>query len=201
MEHPVTTVDATQNERVVGPVLQLDIATVWTIRHGDLARVQRATGRTHAHDKLEAQVPDFIEEGSSFKAAVRQDTHAKPTFDRIGHGPEQFPGQSNRSCRPFALVHAIPNGKLQRTVFGEQDNQMNAVDVVIDAHEGQRAALLFDAGQVDTQSEQGTMFTSGSEAQRVPLRLLEAENQRLKKLVADLSLDNAMLKEVVGRKW
>ena len=33
------------------------------------------------------------------------------------------------------------------------------------------------------------------------LRPLEAENQRLKKLVADLSLDNAMLKEVVGRKW
>ena len=32
-------------------------------------------------------------------------------------------------------------------------------------------------------------------------RPLEAENQRLKKLVADLSLDNAMLKEVVGRKW
>ncbi|MFC5849235.1 transposase [Deinococcus petrolearius] len=30
---------------------------------------------------------------------------------------------------------------------------------------------------------------------------LEAENQRLKKLVADLSLDNALLKEVVGRKW
>ena len=32
-------------------------------------------------------------------------------------------------------------------------------------------------------------------------RQLEAENQRLKKLVADLSLDNATLKEVVGRKW
>ena len=32
-------------------------------------------------------------------------------------------------------------------------------------------------------------------------RQREAENQRLKKLVADLSLDNAMLKEVVGRKW
>lgn len=33
------------------------------------------------------------------------------------------------------------------------------------------------------------------------LRLLEDENRRLKKLVADLSLDNAMLKEVAGRKW
>ena len=38
-----------------------------------------------------------------------------------------------------------------------------------------------------------------NEARR--LRLLEDENRRLKKLVADLSLDNAMLKDVVGRKW
>ena len=38
-----------------------------------------------------------------------------------------------------------------------------------------------------------------SEAKRS--RALEDENRRLKKLVADLSLDNAMLKEVVGRKW
>ena len=33
------------------------------------------------------------------------------------------------------------------------------------------------------------------------LKALEDENRRLKKLVADLSLDNAMLKDVVGRKW
>jgi len=38
-----------------------------------------------------------------------------------------------------------------------------------------------------------------SDAKR--LRALEDENHRLKKLVADLSLDNAMLKDVVGRKW
>lgn len=38
-----------------------------------------------------------------------------------------------------------------------------------------------------------------SEARR--LKLLEDENRRLKKLVADLSLDNAMLKDVAGRKW
>lgn len=31
-------------------------------------------------------------------------------------------------------------------------------------------------------------------------RLLEEENRRLKKLVADLSLDNLVLKEVVGKK-
>ncbi|CAN5307033.1 hypothetical protein BH23GEM2_BH23GEM2_24300 [soil metagenome] len=33
------------------------------------------------------------------------------------------------------------------------------------------------------------------------LNALEDENRRLKKLVADLSLDNAMLKDIVGRKW
>ncbi len=33
------------------------------------------------------------------------------------------------------------------------------------------------------------------------LKALEEENTRLKRLVADLSLDNAMLEDVVGRKW
>lgn len=32
-------------------------------------------------------------------------------------------------------------------------------------------------------------------------RLLEEENRRLKKLVADLSLGNQVLKEVVAKKW
>lgn len=38
-----------------------------------------------------------------------------------------------------------------------------------------------------------------SEAKR--LRDLEVENTRLKKLVADLSLDNAMLRDVNSKKW
>lgn len=33
------------------------------------------------------------------------------------------------------------------------------------------------------------------------LKQLEEENRRLKKLVADLSLDNQALKDVVSRKW
>ena len=38
-----------------------------------------------------------------------------------------------------------------------------------------------------------------SEAKR--LRTLEDENTRLKKLLADVMLDNAVLKELVGKKW
>ena len=38
-----------------------------------------------------------------------------------------------------------------------------------------------------------------AEAKR--LKALEDENRRLKKLVADLSLDNALLRDVVGRRW
>lgn len=38
-----------------------------------------------------------------------------------------------------------------------------------------------------------------SEAKK--LKSLEDENRRLKRLVADLSLDNSMLKDVLGRKW
>lgn len=38
-----------------------------------------------------------------------------------------------------------------------------------------------------------------SEAKR--LRALETENSRLKKLVADLSLDNQLLKEINSKKW
>ena len=40
---------------------------------------------------------------------------------------------------------------------------------------------------------------SVSDAQR--LKQLETENRRLKKLVADLSLDKQVLQEVVDRKW
>jgi putative transposase len=40
---------------------------------------------------------------------------------------------------------------------------------------------------------------SVSEAKR--LKALETENKRLKKLVADLSLDKQMLQEVIDRKW
>lgn len=33
------------------------------------------------------------------------------------------------------------------------------------------------------------------------LKQLEEENRRLKRVVADLALDNSLLKDLVGRKW
>ena len=39
----------------------------------------------------------------------------------------------------------------------------------------------------------------GQAAQR--LAALEDENRRLKRVVAELALDNSLLKDVVGRKW
>jgi putative transposase len=33
------------------------------------------------------------------------------------------------------------------------------------------------------------------------MKQLEDENRRLKKVVADLALDNSLLKDLVGRKW
>ena len=38
-------------------------------------------------------------------------------------------------------------------------------------------------------------------AEATRLEVLEDENQRLKRLVADLRLDNTLLKDVVGRTW
>ncbi len=40
---------------------------------------------------------------------------------------------------------------------------------------------------------------TGSDAQ--PLKALEAENSKLKRLLAESLLDNAAMKDVVGRKW
>jgi putative transposase len=56
---------------------------------------------------------------------------------------------------------------------------------------------ISDATYYNWKSKFGGM--SVSEAQR--LRALEAENSKLKRLLADAHLDIAALKDVVGRKW
>jgi putative transposase len=56
---------------------------------------------------------------------------------------------------------------------------------------------ISDATYYNWKSKFGGMTVS--EAQR--LKTLEAENARLKKLLAESLLDNAALKDVLGRKW
>ena len=56
---------------------------------------------------------------------------------------------------------------------------------------------ISDATYYNWKAKYGGMTTS--DARR--LKELEEENRRLKKLVADLSLDNQMLKEVNSKNW
>lgn len=56
---------------------------------------------------------------------------------------------------------------------------------------------ISDATYYNWKSKLGGMTVS--EAQR--LKALEAENAKLKKLLAESLLDNAALKDVLGRKW
>ena len=60
-----------------------------------------------------------------------------------------------------------------------------------------RKHVISDATYYNWKSKFGGMTVS--EAQR--LKALEAENAKLKKLLAESLLDNAALKDVLGRKW
>ncbi len=77
------------------------------------------------------------------------------------------------------------------------------IGVLKEAEAGDRIADLCrkhgisDATYYNWKAKFGGMTVS--DAQR--LRALEAENSKLKRLLADSLLDNAALKDVVGRKW
>lgn len=81
------------------------------------------------------------------------------------------------------------------------DEQM--IGVLKEAEAGMKVAELCrkygisDATYYNWKAKFGSMTVS--EAQR--LKALEAENNKLKRLLAEAMLDNAALKNVVGRKW
>jgi len=81
------------------------------------------------------------------------------------------------------------------------DEQM--IGVLKEAEAGMKVADLCrkygisDATFYNWKAKFGGMTVS--EAQR--LKALEAENNKLKKLLPEAMLDNAALKDVVGRKW
>jgi putative transposase len=77
------------------------------------------------------------------------------------------------------------------------------IGVLKEAEAGMKVAELCrkygisDATYYNWKAKFGGMTVS--DAQR--LKMLEAENGKLKRLLAELLLDNAALKDVVGRKW
>ena len=81
------------------------------------------------------------------------------------------------------------------------DEQM--IGVLKEAEAGMKVAELCrkygisDATYYNWKAKFGGMTVS--EAQR--LKALEAENNKLKRLLAEAMLDNAALKDIVGRKW
>ena len=88
---------------------------------------------------------------------------------------------------------------MKRTRFTEEQ----IIGVLKEADAGAKTADLArrhgvsEATIYNWKSKYGGMEVS--EAKR--LRLLEEENRRLKQMVADLSLDNQALKEVLKKKW
>ena len=75
-------------------------------------------------------------------------------------------------------------------ILREQESGQKTADVC--RHHGISSAIFYN-----WKSKYGGMQVS--DAKR--LRSLEQENSRLKKLLAESMLDNAMLKDVVSKKW
>jgi putative transposase len=88
---------------------------------------------------------------------------------------------------------------MRRTRFTEEQ----ILGVLKEAEAGRKIAELCRAHGISEQTYHRWKQKYGgmglSDARR--LKQLEDENRRLKRLVADLTLDNQALKDVVSRKW
>jgi len=86
----------------------------------------------------------------------------------------------------------------------EKHSEQKVLEVLRRIENGETIAAVSRSTGISRKTIQSWKATYGTapkmdEAKR--LKQLEDENARLKKLVADLALDNAMLKDVVGKKW
>jgi len=86
---------------------------------------------------------------------------------------------------------------------GKRYTEQQMLDILGQAEAGQPISeVVRTAGVALTTTHRWKAHYGGmTKDETKRFRLLEEENRRLKKLVADLSLDNLVLKEVVAKKW
>ena len=77
------------------------------------------------------------------------------------------------------------------------------VAIVHEAESGARAAEVCRRHGISKETlRRWRVKYRGMEVQESKrLKVVEQENRRLRRLVAELALDNSLLKDVVGRKW
>jgi putative transposase len=88
---------------------------------------------------------------------------------------------------------------MKRGQFSEEQ----IIGILREAEAGQKVAdLCRKYGVSQSTFQRWRSAYSGMEVSKVRrLRQLEEENRRLKQIVADLTLDNVMLKDITSKKW
>jgi putative transposase len=88
---------------------------------------------------------------------------------------------------------------MKRSRFTEEQ----IIKILNEAQAGMKVEELCRKHGISTATYYGwkTKFGGMSVSEAMRLRALEAENSKLKRLVAELSLDIVALKDVVSRKW
>ena len=173
MEHALAALGAAKRQRVVRPILELDIPTMWAIGNGDDARMLGAPGRPDADHKFKVQHPNLIKKGGRLKSTVREDPHPESSANRVRHAAQQVTGQRDGCGCPFAAVDPVPHWELQGPVVRKQDDEVNPVDLVVDANERELASRFRDAGEIDAQSQARMMFPLSRLKQEGPLNILQ----------------------------
>jgi len=123
------------------------------VSDSDLSSVGGASVLPDAHHKLESKCAHTIKKGRRFKSTVGQHAGSEACPNPFGHLAQEFQGQGHRCSRALSLVDPVSHWKLQPSVFGEQYDEMNPMNTVVDADKRELLAGLLDAGQIHAQPE------------------------------------------------